>query len=178
MLFATLPRHYDAEHWQLAWGGFDIGLGLALAGTAVTVARRSPLAEVAATVTGTLLVCDAWFDVSTSREGSDVLRAAALALAIELPIAALCFWMAGNFARAFTVARPFLQAGGFTIVDNQLVPPRVDSGDLSSDSDLFGVGVRSMETQSLIKGAMERGFQTRDAEMELGEMLGDLGDAA
>ena len=50
--------------------------------------------------------------------------------------------------------------------------------DFRRDSDLFGVGVRSIETQSLIKDAMERGFQTRDAEMELGEMLGGLGDAA
>lgn len=46
------------------------------------------------------------------------------------------------------------------------------------DSDLFGIGVRSIETQRLIKDAMQRGFQTRDAEMELAEMLGDLGDTA
>jgi enoyl-CoA hydratase/carnithine racemase len=46
------------------------------------------------------------------------------------------------------------------------------------DSDLFGSSVRSVETQRLIADAMERGFQTRDAEMELAEMLGDLGDTA
>ena len=66
-LFFALPRHYVANHWQLAWSGFDVGLGLALAATAVAVARRSPLAEVTAAITGTLLVCDAWFDVLTSR---------------------------------------------------------------------------------------------------------------
>jgi hypothetical protein len=27
-LFLTLPPHYRANHWQLAWGGFDIGLGI------------------------------------------------------------------------------------------------------------------------------------------------------
>src|SRR5437870_5697759 len=48
LLFVTLPRHYVANHWQLAWGGFDIALGLALASTAVMVARRSPFAEVTA----------------------------------------------------------------------------------------------------------------------------------
>lgn len=123
LLFSTLPRHYVANHWDVAWGGFDIGLGLALATTAVMVARRSPYAEVTAAVTGTLLVCDAWFDVLTSRGASDIAQAAASALLIELPLAALCFWMARNLAHAVEVARPFLQAAGFTVADNKLVPP-------------------------------------------------------
>ncbi|MDP9284488.1 MAG: hypothetical protein M3P41_05995 [Actinomycetota bacterium] len=122
-LFFALPRHYVANHWQLAWGGFDIGLGLALATTAVSVARRSPFAEVTAAVTGTLLVCDAWFDVLTSRGMSDVVQAAVEAVFVELPIAALCFWMATNLAHAVEIARPFLQAAGFTIEGNRLVPP-------------------------------------------------------
>lgn len=122
-LFATLPRHYVANHWKVAWGGFDIWLGVALASTAVMVARRSPFAEVTATVTGTLLCCDAWFDVLTSRGVSDIAQAAASAVLVELPLAALCFWMARNLAHAVEVARPFLQAAGFTIADNKLVPP-------------------------------------------------------
>jgi hypothetical protein len=123
LLFATLPRHYVANHWEVAWGGFDIGLGVALASTAVLVGRRSPFAEVTATITGTLLVCDAWFDVLTSRGVSDIAQASASALFIELPLAALCFWMAHNLAHAVEVARPFLLRAGFTIADNKLVPP-------------------------------------------------------
>jgi hypothetical protein len=122
-LFATLPAHYAANHWQIAWGGFDIGLGVALASTAVMVARRSPFAEVTATVTGTLLVCDAWFDVLTSRSASDIAQALADALLVELPLAALWFWIARNLAHAMEVARPYLQAAGFTIADNRLQPP-------------------------------------------------------
>jgi hypothetical protein len=122
-LFATLPRHYVANHWDVAWGGFDIGLGLALATSAVLVARRSPYAEVTATITGTLLICDAWFDVLTSRGVSDIAQAAVSALLIELPLAGLCFWMASNLAHAVEIARPFLQAAGFTIAENKLVPP-------------------------------------------------------
>jgi hypothetical protein len=122
-LFLALPQHYVANHWQLAWGGFDIGLGLALVTTAVLVARRSPFVEVAAAVTGTLLVCDVWFDVLTSRGASDVAKAVASALLVELPLAALCFWMAANLAHAVEVARPYLQAAGFTIRDHRLVPP-------------------------------------------------------
>jgi hypothetical protein len=122
-LFATLPGHYVANHWQLAWGGFDLGLGLALAATAVMVARRSPFAEVTATITGTLLCCDAWFDILTARGPADTAQAVISAVLIELPLAALCFWMARNLAHAVEVARPFLQAAGFTIADNRLVPP-------------------------------------------------------
>ena len=127
LLFATLPRHYVANHWDLAWGGFDIGLGVALATTAVLVARRSPFAEVTAAVTGTLLVCDAWFDILTSRGTSDIAQATASALLIELPLAALCFWMARNLAHAVEVARPFLLAAGFTIAGNKLRPPAVST---------------------------------------------------
>jgi hypothetical protein len=123
LLFVTLPRHYAANHWAVAWGGFDIALCLALASTAVMVARRSPLSEVTATITGSLLCCDAWFDVLTSRGVSDVTQAAVFAVMIELPLAALCFWMARNLAHAMEVARPFLQAAGYTFTDNKLVPP-------------------------------------------------------
>jgi hypothetical protein len=122
-LFSDLHPHYVANHWRLAWGGFDIALGIALASTAVLVMRRSPGAEVAATITGTLLVCDAWFDVLTSRGGSDITQAVLSAVLIELPLAALCFWIARNLARAIETAVPFLQASGFTIRDNELVPP-------------------------------------------------------
>jgi hypothetical protein len=98
------------------------------------VARRSPFAEVTATITGTLLVCDAWFDVLTSRGVSDIAQAATLAVLVELPLAGLCFWMARNVAHAVEVARPFLQAAGFTIADNKLVPPgpATDRGDTKS----------------------------------------------
>jgi hypothetical protein len=42
------------------------------------------------------------------------------------------------------------------------------------DSDLFGAGVRAPEAQSQIRAAMKHGFQTRDAEMALARMLGEL----
>ncbi|HYS06027.1 MAG TPA: hypothetical protein VEW47_12610 [Candidatus Dormibacteraeota bacterium] len=40
----------------------------------------------------------------------------------------------------------------------------------------FGEGVRNPEAQSRIQAAMKRGLQTRDAEMDLARMLGDLAD--
>jgi hypothetical protein len=122
-LFGTLPPDYQANHWQVAWGGFDIGLTIALASTAVLIARRSPFAEITATLTGTLLICDAWFDLLTSRGTSAIVQAGIEAAFVELPLAALCFWIARNLARAVEVARPYLQAAGFSIRGHELVPP-------------------------------------------------------
>jgi hypothetical protein len=134
-LIFTLPRNYSANHWRVAWGGFDLGLGTAMVTTAIAVARRSPFAEVAAAVTGTLLICDAWFDVLTASTTGEMVQAVLEALLIELPLAALCFWMASNLARAVEVARPFLQAAGFRVEGNRLLPPegRLDQPPLQED---------------------------------------------
>ena len=48
--------------------------------------------------------------------------------------------------------------------------------DFRRDSDLFDEGMRHPEAQRRIQAAMKRGFQTRDAEMALARMLGDLVD--
>lgn len=47
--------------------------------------------------------------------------------------------------------------------------------DFRQDSDLFAELVRSPEAQSRIQSAMKRGFQTRNGELALGELLGELG---
>src|SRR5579884_12015 len=46
--------------------------------------------------------------------------------------------------------------------------------DFRRDSDLFGASVQSPEAQRRIQAAMKRGFQTREAEMALSGMLGEL----
>jgi hypothetical protein len=80
-----------------------------------------------------VLVCDAWFDVLTAHTTSEMVQAILEALLIELPLAALCFWMATNLARAVEVARPFLQAAGFRVERNRLVPPENVGGPVRSD---------------------------------------------
>src|SRR5918911_1344620 len=47
-----------------------------------------------AAVAGTALLLDAWFDLVTARAGSDFRWALATAVLGELPLAALCFWIA------------------------------------------------------------------------------------
>ena len=46
--------------------------------------------------------------------------------------------------------------------------------DFRRDSDLFGEGARTPEVQSRFTAALKRGFQTRNAELNLAQMLGEL----
>ena len=46
--------------------------------------------------------------------------------------------------------------------------------DFRRDSDLFAEGVRNPEAQERMQAAFNRGFQTRDAEMNLARLLGEL----
>ena len=68
----------------------------------------------------------------------------------------------------------FPAAGQLAVKDrvNAITLPPVE--DSRRDSDLFGEGVRAPEAQGQIQAAMKRGFQTRDAEMALAQMLGDM----
>lgn len=110
-LFVDLPDRQLADHWSLAWAGFDIGLAVFLAGTGVSLARRSTFSALLAAMTGTLLLTDAWFDVLTSR-GADLVVALAMAFCLELPLAGICLWVAFNIERVLADVRPLIQRAG------------------------------------------------------------------
>ncbi|HEY2354661.1 MAG TPA: hypothetical protein VGH79_07180 [Gaiellaceae bacterium] len=94
-LIATLPgRHLETGYYDLAWGGFDIALAALLVATGVGLLRRRLWVQSTATAAGTMLICDAWFDVLTSRSGAERLTAVALALLVELPSAVVCLLIA------------------------------------------------------------------------------------
>lgn len=103
-LSATLPSRHVAEHWELAWTGFDLFEAAAIIGTFVAVLKRSPAVTVLATIAGTALLCDAWFDLVTASPGRDVQWALLFAVFAELPLAALCFWIAVDSDRALASA--------------------------------------------------------------------------
>jgi len=48
--------------------------------------------------------------------------------------------------------------------------------DFRRDSDLFGESARNPEVQGRVQAALKRGLQTRDAEMDFAQLLGDLVD--
>ena len=49
--------------------------------------------------TGTLLVTDAWFDVVLESHADELRQSIALAVFAELPLAAVCFWIAQRTER-------------------------------------------------------------------------------
>ena len=100
LLALTLPRHYVAGHWRLTWVGFDIILLAGLAATAWFAWRRRQAVVISAFITATLLTCDAWFDITTASGQKDTLEAIASAVLVELPLAALLFWVAYRLLRA------------------------------------------------------------------------------
>ena len=89
----TLPTRHLTHHYRLAWVGFDVFLAAAFAATAIAALRASEWLQPLAALTGTMLLCDAWFDVVTSAGGDELGRAVLEALFAELPLAALCAWI-------------------------------------------------------------------------------------
>ncbi|MGZ4382838.1 MAG: hypothetical protein ACXVZ3_15595 [Gaiellaceae bacterium] len=86
----TLPSRHVTLHYDLAWTGFDVGLTASFAATAWAAFRGSQWLVPLAAVTGTMLVCDAWFDIVTSHSGTEMWEAIAEAALAELPLAAVC----------------------------------------------------------------------------------------
>ena len=97
-LSLTLPDHARAHNYRLAWVGFDVLLIVVMLATAYLAWRDRPLAGQAAGSTATMLVVDAWFDVTTSGR-SEIGTAILLAVLIELPLAVLCGWIAVSLRR-------------------------------------------------------------------------------
>jgi hypothetical protein len=89
----SLPSRHVTDDYDLAWVGFDIALAAAFGATAWATLRVSQWLVPLAAVTGTMLVCDAWFDIVTSSGGGDRLQAILEAVFAELPLAALCAYM-------------------------------------------------------------------------------------
>ena len=74
---------------------------------------------------------------------------------------------------AHRIAR-FPAAGRAVVKDRVNAIALAPAQDFRRDSDLFGEGVRRPEVQRQIGAALEHGLQTRDAEMALARVLGDL----
>jgi hypothetical protein len=86
-LAGALPTRHPAEQWRVAWVGFDILLVGALLATAIAAWLKRQIVIVSAVVTATLLVCDAWFDVSLDWGTADGTASILSAVFCELPLA-------------------------------------------------------------------------------------------
>jgi hypothetical protein len=99
VLILTLHRHYTATHWRSAWVGFDLVLLGAFALTGWAFWRGRQVVIACLLVTGTLLCCDAWFDVILDLGTGGIWESLASAAIIELPLAFLMFRAAGRLIR-------------------------------------------------------------------------------
>jgi hypothetical protein len=108
-LALTLPGHFRAVHYDVAWIGFDCAMWLVLAALAVAAYRRHPATGPVAAIASALFVVDAWFDVTTSH-GSGFVVSLLLAIFVEVPLAIICGWTAVNAERVRERAYQRLQA--------------------------------------------------------------------
>jgi hypothetical protein len=136
-LTATLPARHTSEHWDAAWVGFDVVEILALGATVLGIYRHAVWVQVTASVAGTLLLADAWFDILLTAGDEKVWVAVVQAVVAEVPLAALCFWIALDLTRFLLRWADVLRVSPPGVRDRllHLAAP----GESPSESDLVGV---------------------------------------
>jgi hypothetical protein len=96
----TLPEKVRAEHYDIAWLGFDSAMWTMLAVLAWVTLRRHAATGPVAAMASLMLIIDAWFDIFTSSAAhGEMTIAILLALCGELPLAVLCAWVAVHAER-------------------------------------------------------------------------------
>lgn len=109
-LSVSLPTTRVVSQWRFAWVGFDGALIAAIGITALCAWRRLQIFIPWAIVTGTLLCCDAWFDVVLDWNSDDRTGSLLTAAFVELPMAALLLYVARKMIR-LTVIIAWHRAG-------------------------------------------------------------------
>jgi hypothetical protein len=98
-LAVSLPRRDLDLHYRAAWVGFDLLLVFAIVRTAYMAFRIDPRVQFPATATATLLIVDAWFDITTSGSHAAAFEAMLLALFVEIPAAVFSIYLARRVSR-------------------------------------------------------------------------------
>ncbi len=104
LLAATLPHQFDAHHWRAVWVNFDVFLLAAFTATAWAIWRQRQVLILLLVLIGTMLCCDAWFDVGTSLATRGFTISLLSAVFAELPLAFLAFAGARRLLRATVAA--------------------------------------------------------------------------
>ena len=160
VLAATLPHRFDAHHWRAVWVNFDVFLLAAFAVTAWAIWRQRQVLILLLVLIGTMLCCDAWFDVGTSLATSGFWISLLSALFAELPLAILAFLGARRLLRA-TVAAGILAGAG---AGPDVVPDwaqvgnwgRSCAGQSLSSAPLAGTGLDEALPRSRVQRRAER----------------------
>ena len=91
ILLLTLPGRYTSSDWRAVWVGLDIAELLGFAATAWAAWHQRQLVIFFMVMTGTLLLCDAWFDLALSYGSSGFTGSILSAVLAEFPLAFLMF---------------------------------------------------------------------------------------
>ncbi len=91
----ALPTHHLARNWDITWVGLDITLIIGLLTTGILARLKSIYMIMAASITGTLFMTDAWFDILGYKMGSFGFgKALVMAICGEIPVALMSFILA------------------------------------------------------------------------------------
>jgi hypothetical protein len=99
ILILTLPVRYTSSDWRAVWVGLDIAELLGFAATAWAAWHQRQIVIFLMVITGTLLLCDAWFDVALDYGSSDFTTSILSAVLVEIPLAFLLFASARRLVR-------------------------------------------------------------------------------
>jgi hypothetical protein len=104
VLAVTLPAYYRAGGWRGAWVGFDVAELIAFGVTAWAAWRGRQILIISLLVLATLLLADAWFDVTLDVRTSGFMTSLLSALLVEIPLAVIAIMGARRLLR-ITIAR-------------------------------------------------------------------------
>jgi hypothetical protein len=110
-LILTLPDRFTSSDWRAVWVGLDIAELAGFAATAWAAWHQRQVVIFCMIITGTLLVCDAWFDLALDYGSSGFTGSVLSAVFAEFPLAFIMFAAALRLVRV-TVHTVMQLAGG------------------------------------------------------------------
>lgn len=99
VLIMTLPGHYTSTDWRTVWVGLDIAELAGFVATGWAAWHQRQVVIFCMVFTGTLLLCDAWFDVTLDFGSRGFAISIATALLAEIPLAFVMFASARRLVR-------------------------------------------------------------------------------
>ena len=91
----ALPTHHLSRNWDITWVGLDAALIGSLLTTGILAKLKSIYVVLTSTITATLFITDAWFDILSYHAGSKGFNeAVTMAILGEIPMAIMSLLLA------------------------------------------------------------------------------------
>jgi hypothetical protein len=110
ILYLTLPGHFTSRDWRAVWVGLDIAELVGFAAIAWAAWHQRQIIIFLMIITGTILICDAWFDLALNYGSGEFLISLGSAVLVELPLAVMLFFAARRLVRV--TVRSMMQLAG------------------------------------------------------------------